>query len=85
LGLDEDAVAPDNFVLRTLGGQLKQRAEMIHEKCGFFVLRGLDMMKYAVRDTIIIYLGVTSYVGNERGRQDRKGTMLCKHCTTGHL
>lgn len=39
---------------------------------GFFVLRGLTPDKYSIEDNIIIYTGVSSYIGPIRGRQDNK-------------
>lgn len=39
---------------------------------GFFVLRGLKPDNYSIEDNIIIYTGVSSYIGSVRGRQDSK-------------
>jgi hypothetical protein len=43
---------------------------------GFFVLRGLDPMRYSKFKNIVIYVGIASYIGNRFGRQDEYGNML---------
>jgi hypothetical protein len=35
-------------------------------------LRGLQPDKYRIEDNIVIYTGISSYIGNVRGRQDNK-------------
>lgn len=45
---------------------------------GFVVIRGLEASKYTVEDSVTVFLGVASYIAEKRGRQDRKGNMLCK-------
>ncbi|KAK1237317.1 hypothetical protein MKX08_002942 [Trichoderma sp. CBMAI-0020] len=76
LCLDGDAVGQYNFPLPKLAPQLAQCAKAIHEGRGFFVLKGLDGLDYPVEDSTIIYLGIASYIGDKRGLQDKKGTVL---------
>ncbi|KAK6445132.1 hypothetical protein FP744_10001380 [Trichoderma asperellum] len=76
LCLDGDEVDKHNFPLPMLAPQLAQCAKDIHEGHGFFVVRGLDELRYPVEDSTIIYLGIASYVADKRGLQDKKGTVL---------
>lgn len=43
---------------------------------GFCVVRGIDPNAYAVEDLTLVYLGVQSYIADQRGRQDKRGNML---------
>lgn len=65
-----------------LAPQLAQCAKDIHEGHGFFVVRGLDELRYPVEDSTVIYLGIASYVADKRGLQDKKGTVLSKTFST---
>jgi hypothetical protein len=76
LGLDGDEVSADNFPLPNLSRRLRASAETLHLGRGFVVIRGIDVSKYTVEDSVIIFLGVASYIADKRGLQDRKGNML---------
>ncbi|KAH7014774.1 hypothetical protein EDB80DRAFT_747964 [Ilyonectria destructans] len=76
LGLDGDLVCPTNFQLPTLGPQLRILRQDIYNGKGFGVIRGLCPQRYSVEDLTILYLGLQSYIANQRGRQDEKGNML---------
>ncbi|KPM37822.1 hypothetical protein AK830_g8729 [Neonectria ditissima] len=76
LGLDGDDVSRDNFPLPGLSRRLQACAETLHLGRGFFVVRGLEASNYTVEDSVIVLLGLASYVAEKRGRQDRKGNML---------
>jgi len=76
-------VNQDTFLLPELGPILRQEARALQAGPGFFVLRGLLVDKYSREENIIIYAGVSSYIGGIRGRQGRatvdgvsKSTML---------
>ncbi|KAK1832993.1 hypothetical protein QBC39DRAFT_390275 [Podospora conica] len=73
LGLDGRDVVRDNFPLPTLAAKLDALAEDLHDGRGFFAVRGLNPTKYSREDNIVIFLGVSSYVGELRGKQDDKG------------
>jgi len=77
LGLDGNEANESNFPLPTLQGRLRKLAAEVHEGRGFFVLRGLDPRKYTIEDNCIIFLGVSSLIGEKRGKQDDDGRMLC--------
>ncbi|EEU42130.1 uncharacterized protein NECHADRAFT_50968 [Fusarium vanettenii 77-13-4] len=78
LGLDGDEVSRDNFPLPNLSRRLRSSSETLHMGRGFVVIRGLEASKYTVEDSVTVFLGVASYIAEKRGRQDRKGNMLCK-------
>jgi hypothetical protein len=60
------------FPLPTLSPLLRQHAKELSSGRGFFVLRGLTPDKYTTEENVIIYTGVSSYIGSIRGRQDSK-------------
>jgi hypothetical protein len=60
------------FPLPTLSSALREQAKALESGRGFFVLRGLESDKHSMKDIIIIYAGISSYIGSVRGRQDSK-------------
>ncbi|KAK4231804.1 hypothetical protein QBC38DRAFT_451036 [Podospora fimiseda] len=79
LGDDGDAIKPSNFPLPTLGLKLADLSRDIHEGQGVAVIRGLNPASFPVEDLTMIYLGVSSYIAEQRGRQDKRGNMLGFH------
>jgi hypothetical protein len=65
-------VNKDTFPLPELSPILRRHAQVLHSGRGFFVLRGIQVDKYSIEENIIVYTGVSSYIGNVRGRQDSK-------------
>ncbi|KAJ5166932.1 uncharacterized protein N7482_005713 [Penicillium canariense] len=57
------------FPLPNVGPVLRGLSKELHNGRGFFVLRGLRIDEYSREDNIIIYTGVSSYIGRIRGRQ----------------
>jgi len=43
---------------------------------GFFHVRGLDPQRYSNEMNVVLYLGISTYIGGKRGRQDELGNML---------
>jgi hypothetical protein len=76
--LDQDGhlVGPPNFPLPTLGTELKALSDDVHNGRGFCVIRGIDPSSYSVEDLTLVYLGIGSYIAEQRGRQDKRGNML---------
>ncbi|KAK1145206.1 hypothetical protein N8T08_004358 [Aspergillus melleus] len=60
----------ETFPLPTLRPILRALSRDLHLGRGFFVLRGLRVDKYTREENLIIYAGVSSHVGNIRGRQE---------------
>ncbi|MCJ1351315.1 MAG: hypothetical protein MMC33_001299 [Icmadophila ericetorum] len=65
-----------SFPLPTLSKKLHYFALELHEGRGFFALRGLNPARYSVEDNMLIFLGVSSYIGEKRGKQDSDGNMI---------
>ncbi|KAI0551117.1 Clavaminate synthase-like protein [Xylaria curta] len=76
LGLDGSEVTRENFPLPGLGPRLQDRAADIHRGSGLCIVRGLSSGRYSAEDNTIIFLGIASYVGSQRGVQTSKGAML---------
>lgn len=75
LNLELGHVSPATFPLPTLGPVLKDLAAEIFSGRGFFVLRTIPVDSYSRYDNVLIYAGVSSYIG-DRGLQDRNGGVL---------
>ncbi|KAI0117962.1 Clavaminate synthase-like protein [Nemania sp. FL0031] len=76
LELDGSEVTCDNFPLPVLGPRLKKCAARIHRGSGLCIVRGLNPNAYSAEDNTIIFLGLASYIGEQRGVQSSKGAML---------
>jgi hypothetical protein len=79
LGLYGSDVSPETFPLPTLGPKLRRMALDIHSGRGFAVVRGLDPDEFSQEDNVLIFLGISSYIAELRGRQDENGSMLSMH------
>jgi hypothetical protein len=71
-------VHPGNFKLPQLGEKLKQLAGNLHNGNGpgFFVLRGLEPLKNDPTTNLFRHLGISSYIGDLRAKQDIRGNMV---------
>ncbi|KAL4747078.1 hypothetical protein BDW72DRAFT_183585 [Aspergillus terricola var. indicus] len=69
LDLDGPEVSADNFPLPTLGPKLRSFAGVIHSGPGFYVLQGLRLPGCSVEDRTLAFLGVSSYIGEQRAMQ----------------
>ncbi|GAB1310079.1 Taurine hydroxylase-like protein SAT17 [Madurella fahalii] len=76
LDQDGDLVEPANFPLPTLSTKLKELSDDVHNGRGFCLIRGINPASYSVEDLTLVYLGVQSYIAEQRGRQDKRGNML---------
>ncbi|CAH0018337.1 unnamed protein product [Clonostachys rhizophaga] len=84
-GLEVEEVNQGSFPLPTLSQKLEKLANDLHDpRQAFFVLSGLNIDQYTVEEATIIYLGVASYVADQRGAQDGAGNMLT-HITSSKL
>ena len=76
LGFPLECVSQESFLLPTLGKRLKAFAAELTSGVGFFHIRGLDPQRYSNYMNILLYLGISSYIGGKRGRQDELGNIL---------
>ncbi|KAK3898982.1 hypothetical protein C8A05DRAFT_46842 [Staphylotrichum tortipilum] len=76
LGLYGSEVTPETFPLPTLGPKLRQAAVDVHFGRGFVLVRGINPDEFSPEDNVLIFLGISTYIGVQRGRQDEDGNML---------
>ncbi|KAL4965150.1 TauD/TfdA family dioxygenase [Aspergillus stella-maris] len=75
-GLGGHEVSQTTFPLPSLGKTLAKVRSDVYEGRGFSIVRGLDPDAYAMEDLTVVYLGISSYIGERRGKQDQRGSML---------
>uniref|UniRef100_A0A093W120 Isotrichodermin C-15 hydroxylase n=2 Tax=Talaromyces marneffei TaxID=37727 RepID=A0A093W120_TALMA len=73
------------FPLPSLGSLLREGSRELHFGRGFFILRGIPVEKYTTEENIIIYTGVSSYVGDLRGRQEKRNPIDGKAVVLSHI
>ncbi|KAM6494497.1 hypothetical protein JOM56_010858 [Amanita muscaria] len=79
LGKPLGHLSPSTFPLPTLGPVLRDLSKELHSGRGFFVLRTIPVDNYTREDNIVVYAGVSSYVGELRGVQDQKKKGVLNH------
>ena len=72
-------LSPQTFVLPTLGPKLRRLSQRVHNEEGFFVLRGLQPWRYKRLENTIVFTGIASYIGNQRGMQSTDGPVMSEH------
>lgn len=78
MGLFGSEISQDTFPLPTLGPKLLRAATDVHRGKGFVMIRGLEPDGFTPEENALIFLGMSSYIGEKRGRQDEDGNMLGK-------
>ncbi|KAK4191763.1 hypothetical protein QBC35DRAFT_374806 [Podospora australis] len=73
---DGDRVDKTSFPLPTLGPKLEKLSRDLYYGKGVCVIRGINPASYSTEDLTLAYLGVQSYIAEQRGRQDKRGNML---------
>lgn len=76
LNLSFGYISAKTFPLPTLGPQLRKLSHELHHGRGFFVLRTIPVESYSREDNVLLYAGVSSYIANVRGLQDKNGGVL---------
>ncbi|OTB19125.1 hypothetical protein K445DRAFT_38349, partial [Daldinia sp. EC12] len=76
LGYNGDEVTKERFPLPNLQKDLEACVRNVHREHGACIIRGLDPRKYTKEDNIILFLGISSYIGDRRGLQNSKGEIL---------
>ncbi|KAK0644660.1 hypothetical protein B0T16DRAFT_460692 [Cercophora newfieldiana] len=75
-GLEPTKVTKEMFPLPNLSKHLLAMCSDIYEGKGFGIVRGLNPDDYPLHDLTSIYLGISSYIAETRGKQDQRGSML---------
>ncbi|KAH8652071.1 hypothetical protein BX600DRAFT_87690 [Xylariales sp. PMI_506] len=76
LGLNGDEVNIDRFPLQGLERKLALASEKVHHGPGICILRGLNPAEYTSEENAIGFLGLSSYIGEERGVQTSSGDIF---------
>ncbi|KAF9013811.1 Clavaminate synthase-like protein [Hymenopellis radicata] len=76
LGVKKGYISKETFPLPTLGPKLYDLARELYEGRGFFVLRTIPVDEYSREDLVIVYAGISSHVGSDRGKQDSKNSVI---------
>lgn len=76
--LDGAEVSRENFPLPKLSHMLDAICRDVYEGKGFDVVRGLDPEAWSTEDLTVVYFGLSSYIGEVRGKQDQRGSMISK-------
>ncbi|KAI6088146.1 hypothetical protein F4821DRAFT_269105 [Hypoxylon rubiginosum] len=76
LGRKGSDVDESSFPLRSLGKTLSTIRTDVYEGVGFATIRGLEVEEFSHDDLVTIYLGITSYVAEKRGKQNQEGVMM---------
>jgi hypothetical protein len=78
LKLELSQVKKTSFPLPRLGRILEDLSSKLHNGRGFFILKGLDPKEFTREDNVILYLGISSYIAEQRGRQSHDGSLISK-------
>ncbi|KAK7915281.1 hypothetical protein PG985_012984 [Apiospora marii] len=76
LGVHVRDINKANFPLPTLSADLDRLSDELHQGKGFFVLRGLSGTSVSDEDSSLAFLGLSSHVAPQFGRQDQQGSMI---------
>jgi len=75
-GIHGHCTNSDNFPLPNFSKALEALRDEVHHGKGFFLVRGLDLNLYTVENAFIIFLGIQSYIAEQRASQDSRGNMV---------
>lgn len=78
LELELSQVKKTTFPLPRLGKILGDLSLKIHTGRGFLVLKGFDPNAFTREDNVILYLGISSYIAEQRGRQSHDGSLISR-------
>lgn len=78
LKLDLSQVNKKSFPLPNLGKTLQGLRLKLHSGQGFFILKGLNPADFTREENLILYLGISSYIAEQRGRQNHDGSLLSR-------
>ncbi|KAI1493289.1 hypothetical protein F5X96DRAFT_237441 [Biscogniauxia mediterranea] len=76
LELDGDQISREHFRLPNLESRLAQCALEVHRGSGMCIVRGLAPGQYTPELNTMLFLGIASYIGDQRGVQNSSGFML---------
>lgn len=68
MNISPASVTKETFPLPSLASRLNDLALNLHTGSGFAVVRGLDTRDFSDEDNLLIYLGISSWIGSQRGK-----------------
>jgi len=71
-------LTPTSFPLPKLGPRIRLERERLSDGLGFIIVRGLKPSEYDSHMNIVLYAGISSYIGNKRAIQFPGGPVLCQ-------
>jgi len=71
-------LTPTSFPLPKLGPRIRLERERLSDGLGFIIMRGLKPSEYDSHMNIVLYAGISSYIGNKRAIQFPGGPVLCQ-------
>ena len=78
LKLDLSQVKKTTFPLPHLGKTLQDLSLTLHNGRGFFILKGLKPADFTREENVMLYLGISSYIAEQRGRQSHDGSLISR-------
>jgi len=69
-------LTPTSFSLPKLGPRIRLERQRLSDGLGFIIVRGLKPSEYDSHMNIVLYVGISSYIGNRRAIQFPGGPVL---------
>ncbi|CZT46072.1 uncharacterized protein RSE6_06450 [Rhynchosporium secalis] len=76
LGLSYEKATKETFPLPKLALSFLKIRDQIYHGRGFVIIRGLDPDAYTSLDFAVVFLGISSYIAERRGKQDQRRSMM---------
>ncbi|KAK6530031.1 hypothetical protein TWF694_003405 [Orbilia ellipsospora] len=76
LSIPPSSISKSNFPLPTLGPRLEAACHSVHFGLGISIIIGIPSQTYTDEQNVLVFLGISSYVGETRGRQRDDGARL---------
>ena len=73
-----EGLTKELFSLPNLTHKLDMVSRDLHQGHGLVIIRGLKPSKYSALDNALLFAGLASHVGEQRGAQDDSGNMLSR-------
>ncbi|KAF3927100.1 hypothetical protein AA313_de0207004 [Arthrobotrys entomopaga] len=76
LSIPPSSISKTNFSLPTLGPRLEAACHSVHFGLGISIIIGIPSETYTHEENVLVFLGLSSYFGENRGRQRDDGARL---------
>lgn len=82
--LDLNDISISTFPLPTLWPRLRSISKGVHLGRGLAIITGLDPDRYSLKENIILFAGLSSYIGDKRGSQGPELDVLSSYFNIEH-